>query len=139
MTAGEVIIFRDAEATATSYLLEEFAARDWVAGLTATSAIPNPRPARYLQVIRTGGFIHDMVWDRPQLLIIAASDDEGDAIDILNLVRGLMVAAGIVGEMGEATVSEVNEFSGPANWPDPNSGQPRYRCTFELDLRGSAV
>jgi hypothetical protein len=138
----EIIADADAETTVINYLETLAAALD--TGdvnyqVDVASKVPNPRPARFLQVMRTGGTRRDLVTDRAQILVMASSNDEADAVSLLGWARAHINAAGYAGVMGAATCSDVNEFSGPVNFPDPNSGQYRYRASFEIDLRAESA
>lgn len=134
----EIIIDPDAEAVVVNYLqgiANALPSSDVNYQVKVSTIVPNPRPSRFLQVIRTGGARASLVVDRPQVLVMASSDKEDDAIALLAWARAYVNAAERAGVMGSATCSYVNEYSGPANFPEPNSGQYRYRASFEIDLR----
>lgn len=104
---------------------------------TAHRAVPNPRPTRFLTVYRTGGVRRSQVSDAPHLTVDAWGADEDDAHDLALAARALLHRArGQV--IDGVTVYSVTELAGPAQLPDPDSEQPRYRATYEVHVRGYA-
>ena len=133
----EVIVYPDVEAVVVSYLNAEFVSRSESA--RASTKVPNPRPTKFLRVQRTGG-VGDFVVDRAQLTIEAWANKATDAIALMQLVRGLMHAIDQVTYSGSTyQFYAPQEFSGPANLPDPDSEQERYTETFSVGVRGSAI
>lgn len=136
---AEVIVAPDVETIVIQYLTAEFAARAGYTTTKAYSKIPASRPAKFVRVLRTGG-VFDFVIDRAQITLEAWADKAADAMALMQLTRGLMHA------IDRVTVSGVTyqfydpqEFSGPANLPDPESGQERYTETFSVGVRATAL
>jgi hypothetical protein len=133
----EVIVFPDVEAVVVSYLNTQFAARSETA--RASTKVPAPRPAKFVRVLRTGGS-SSLVEDRAQLTIEAWATTAVAANALMQLTRGLMHA---IDQVTYLTVTyqfyRPQEFSGPANRPDPDSGMERYTETFSVGVRGTAV
>lgn len=98
--------------------------------------IPDPRPATFVRVLRTGGPRRNLVTDQAQVTVEswAASDEE--AHDLAQLARAHLHE--LPGQtVNDALVFRVDEVSGPADLPDPISEQPRYSQTFTVALRGT--
>ena len=133
--ANEVIVFPDAEALIVTYLNAAFPSFTGHTSLKAYGRIPNPRPAEFVRILRTGG-TSSLVVDQVTFVAESWAAKPVDAFNIATRVRGLIKAID--------TVSSVQfykplEFSGPANLPDPESGQERYTQTFSVGVRGSAL
>lgn len=133
----EVIVFPDVEAIVISYLNTEFEALDETA--RASTKVPPTRPAKFVRVLRTGGS-SSLIEDRAQLTVEAWANTAVVANALMQLTRGLIKA------IDQVTVSNVTyqfyrpqEFSGPANRPDPDSGMERYTETFSVGVRGTAL
>lgn len=135
--AAEVIVFPDVESIVISYLNAQFVARSETA--RAGSKVPASRPAKFVRVIRTGG-PRSLIEDRAQLTLEAWATTEVAAMSLMQLTRGLMHAIDQVTYSGTTyQFYRPEEFSGPANRPDPDSGMERYTETFSVGVRGSAV
>lgn len=131
----EVVLFPDATATVIDLLGAALAERDDDAPVLPR--VPDPRPARFVTVRRTGGVSRSIVIDDTQLTVESWGDSDEDAHDLAQLCRGLLHAA--VGTVqGVVVMYRVTEVAGPANLPDPMSDQPRYSQTFLAAMRGSA-
>lgn len=134
---SEVIVFPDVEAIVISYLNAEFAARSETA--RASTKVPKTRPTKFVRVLRTGG-PSEFIMDRAQLTLEAWANKATDAIALMQLARGLMHAIDRVTYNGSTyQFYAPQEFSGPANLPDPDSSQERYTETFSVGVRGTAV
>lgn len=134
---SEVIVFPDVEAIVISYLNAEFAARSETA--RASTKVPKTRPTKFVRVLRTGG-PSEFIMDRAQLTLEAWANKATDAIALMQLTRGLMHAIDRVTYSGSTyQFYAPQEFSGPANLPDPDSSQERYTETFSVGVRGTAV
>lgn len=131
----EVVIFPDAEGLIVDWLPGELADRGRT--VTVSTRVPNPRPAEFVRVLRVGGPQHNLVQDRPTLVIEAWATTESAAASLAELSRALIKStAGTV--IGGVMVYRVDEFGGPANHPDPDSAQARYVVTLSMLLRGTA-
>lgn len=135
--AAEVIVFPDVESIIISYLNAQFVARSETA--RAYSKVPAPRTAKFVRVMRTGG-PSSLIEDRAQLTLEAWGTTEVAALALMQLTRGLMRVIDQVTYSGTTyQFYRPQEFSGPANRPDPDSGMERYTETFSVGVRGYAV
>lgn len=130
------VIFPDASLVLVGHLRAELAAR----GVTAPigTRVPNPRPATFVTVERTGGPRRDVVTDEPQLTVDCWAPTEKAAHDLAQLCRGLthsMRGRSVAG----VAVYRVTEFAGPQLLPDPDSEHPRYTQTLQIAMRGAAA
>lgn len=127
----EVIVFPDAEALVVGYLNDNLT-------YPASTRVDASRPARFCQVIRTGGPRSTMVTDGAQLTFLSWSTDETEAAADAQQVRAFVNA--LPGEQLDGhTVYRVEEFSGPSFDPDPDTGRPRYKHTARIHIRGAAA
>lgn len=115
-----MIVFPDAETVVMG----------WISGTVATS-VPNPRPAEFVRVIRTGGTRQTTATDAAQITIESFAQTETAAERKLAEIR-----ADIFERANGRDARAVEELSGPANLPDPLTGQPRYIQTFIIHLKG---
>lgn len=134
---NELILFPDAEAVLTTWLRAALAERG--VSVPVGTAVPNPRPGRFVRVLRTGGPVADLfLLDNPTVVIEAWASTEAVAADLARLARGLIhKLAGLV--VNGTTVYRVDELAGPGNLPDPTTGMARYTFTVSMLLRGSAA
>lgn len=133
---NETIVFPDATSVTIDYLLDRLA--EHAETIPVVKDIPDPRPARFVRVLRLGGPRRNLVVDQATLAVESWDDDPAGAMDLAQLVRGLLHAAEGVTEDG-TTIYTVDEFSGPAELPDPLSNQPRVTQQFSIGFRGSAL
>ena len=125
------VVFVDAEAILCGYLEDRV-------GVPVQTEVPNPRPASFVRVIRTGGPRLNQVADNPQLTIEGWAATETAAHDLLQLARSHV--HGLAGTVqGDVAIYRVNEFAGPANFPDPETGQARYSFTVQIAMRGRTL
>lgn len=125
-----LVIFPDATALVCDYL------RPLLGGVKVGAAVPNPRPARFVLVRRTGGPRGSYVHDLAQMTVECWATKEADAHDLSQVVRGHLHRLRGTRQAGVAFY-RVTEFAGPASLPDPLSDSPRYTQTFQLALRGA--
>jgi hypothetical protein len=126
------LLYPDAVQVTTSRLRTALVA----AGQTAHvgSQIPNPRPATFVRVSRTGGPKVLRVVDGAQITVDAWAPDGGAAMDLAQLCRKC------IEEMpGTAPVHRVEEIGGPQDFPDPVSDTPRVTFTVQIQMRGQAA
>lgn len=91
-------------------------------GYAAYADAPNPMPASFVTVERTGGGVTDKV-DRPMLAVQAWADGRKAAADLADGLRAdLESMAGTEG-LGAVSVQSIY------NWPDPQSRKARYQLT----------
>lgn len=129
---AETIVFPDAVAKVKAYL-DDVAA---LAGTPIVHAVPNPRPATFVQLTRTGGTSIELVVDRPFVSVDCWAATSPAAMTLAQLVRAHLHAAWGTVVDGTA-VYAVRELAGPAEVPDPDSDQPRVRQTFQIGLRAN--
>lgn len=120
------IIFPDAEETVREYLLP------LMPGVRIATRVPNPRPASWLRIMRTGGPRESRFVDRPQITLEGWGPDENTAGQLLEDARAWLNAAG-------GRIFGVEEIGGPANLPDPTTAQIRYTMTLWVRIRGTAL
>lgn len=133
---AEVILFPDVEGLLADYLRAELGSRPGYTDMSVSTKIPNPRPERFVRVMRTGGSTPSLVVDDATILVEAWANKESDAVALAQLCRGLMRVLDVVSGV---QFYRVDTFSAPANLPDPNSGQVRYTATYAVRVRGAGV
>lgn len=100
-----------------------------------TSKVPNPRPASFVTVFRTGGPRLNLVTDGAQVTIDTWGTTGPATADLAQQVRqALHNFAGTV--VTGIPIYTVTELSGPGVLPDP-SEQDRYRQSFIVATRGN--
>lgn len=131
-----LVVFPDATDVVIFHLADELTA---VFGETAPVGprVPDPRPAKFVRVVRTGGARLNVVADDPQITVESWAERDEDAHDLAQHCRAVLHAMPGTSVDGVA-VYRVAEAAGPANLPDPESAQPRYVQTFTVALRGAA-
>lgn len=134
---SEVILFPDAEAAVIAELSARLEADGDAARVVGTT--PNPRPSRFVRIIRTGGPASSFLVDNAQITLEAWDDDEDAAILLAQKCRAWIWAAERAGELNGIPFYALQEFGGPARLPDPDTGQYRYTLTVAIELRGSAL
>lgn len=136
---SEVIVAPDVETLLIQYLTAELATRSPWTTTKAYAKVPNPRPTGFVRVLRTGG-VRDRFIDTATVAIEAWHNDPIQASALMQLVRGLLHAIDRVTYSGSTyQFYDPQEFSGPANLPDPDSVQERYTETFSVGVRATAV
>lgn len=112
------IIFPDTGAAVIAYLAG-------VAGCPVTRAVPDVRPSTFVTVQRQGGTSRNLVTDEAQLGIECWAQTPEAAHDLAQLVRGHINA--LPGAVASGVrFYRVTELAGPADLPDPLSGQSRF-------------
>lgn len=99
--------------------------------------VPNPRPAEFYRLIRTGGIMPVPVIDRPQLTLEAWASSEARAARMQQVGRGIL--HGLRETDDGLTVYGCSEIAGPADLPDPLSGQFRSTGTYLVSVRVKAT
>lgn len=127
------ILFPDATETVILYLTDIL--DDYGETCPVVKEVPQSRPAKFVQVFRTGGPRHNLVVDGAQLTISCWADTDAEAADLASLVRAALLA--IRSEVvGTVTFYKVDELAGPADLPDPDSQQARMTWSVIAFLRG---
>lgn len=106
---------------------------------TVGTVIPASRPARFTTVRRTGGPTSEfVVTEWAQITVECWGNTPKQAHDLAQFVRSVIRA--MPGQtLTGITVYRVDEFSGPANLPDPESNQARYTWTVSMHVRATIV
>lgn len=100
--------------------------------------VPTPRPAKFVKVIRTGGIRQTLVTDSAQLTFEAWANSPTTAELLAETVRAIVYAMKAT-VVGGVRIANVEELSGPADLPDPDSQQHRYTFSAFIQTRGNAV
>lgn len=130
------VLFPDAVALTIGYLRDELEAHGWDAEVH--SKVPPVRPDEFVLVFRTGGVTVTPVSDGAQLTVEAWAGSGAVAHDLAQMCRALLQQmSGTVVE--GVAVYGVNELSGPADLPDPDSAQARYTFSVVASFRGAAL
>jgi hypothetical protein len=123
------IVFPDVEAMLVGWVPS-------VLPVLCSTRVPNPRPSRWVRIVRTGGPSTMLVVDQAQITVECWNDDivgaSDDARTLRAALRGLQAST-----VGDVQVVRVREWGGPANLPDAHSSQPRYTWTVSIDVRGT--
>lgn len=96
-----------------------------------STRVPNPRPASFTRVTRTGGDQRNLVQSDVQVLVECWGPDEASAFGrarsawaVLWASRGSFLAPGVWVSRAELTE--------PVNFPDPDTASPRYQFVARL-------
>lgn len=95
------------------------------AGFEAHANAPDPRPAAFVTVERTGGGVRDGV-DSAVLAVQCWADRRKAAADMTDSVREALFGLQASGGLGGIRVTHVY------NWPDIDSKMARYQMTVEV-------
>ena len=115
----------DVEAAVVSLL-------DGSTSANVATAVPNPRPTGgYVRVTRAGGGQRNLIQSDSRLLIECWHDDEVSAFDLARRCWALLWAAqdSFISAGVYATRIDSGE---PVNFPDPDTGSPRYQFLSTL-------
>lgn len=132
---SEILVPADAETLFIKYLTASFAAISGFTTLKAYGRVPKPRPAEFVLVTRVGG-TSSLVSDVPTLAVEAWAATAVRAARIAAVTNGLFHA---IDRVNGTQFYEPQEFAGPANLPDPESGQERYTQTLSVGVRKSLI
>lgn len=122
------VIFPDAVEMVIDYLSDAL-------DVPVVHQVPKPRPAEFVTVKRTGGVSSGVV-DAAQLTFECWANSSADAGELAAEVRALVSA--MAGTTVNGTpVYRVEEFSGPQDFPDPESTQQRWTFTAAVHVRGT--
>lgn len=114
----------DAEALVVAFLTP-------LASVHVGTKVPDPRPASFVRVWRTGGAAVNRILDRPFITVQAWAADEVAASELARKCRQALFD----GYTGMPLVRGVVETAGPYSDPDPSTGIPRYSFTHQLSIR----
>lgn len=132
----EVVAFPDVEAVLVGWLTVVLPG--YGVNQTVSTRVPNPRPAQFIRIQRTGGPRQNIVVDGAQVTYECWDDDATQAAATARIVRAVLLAAHNTETPSGAVIYQTEEFSGPALLPDV-SEQPRYSWTVRHHVRGVAL
>lgn len=127
----EVISFPDGEAFLVSFLKGRVAPVKVGTKLPASHTVSDS----FVRVSRTGGPSVDIVTDGGTYLIEGFAATTGAASALTGRSRSYVLAAARLSGL----VRRVVDGGGLAYMPDPDSGQPKYQCLVQLDMRGQTL
>lgn len=131
------LLYPDAVAVTNTYLRAALVAAGQA--VPVVSQVPNPRPAKFVRVSRTGGpEVFTRVMDGAQITVDCWAPDAGAAMNLAQLSRRLIKDMCGTVQSG-VSVHYVSEFGGPQDLPDPVSETPRVTFTVQIQMRGSAA
>lgn len=130
------VAFADSVALTIRHLLDQLPDYGW--DVPVRKNVPNPRPASFVRVIRSGGVSRDVVVDEAMLIIECWASTDEDAADLATVVRALLNAMhGTV--VDDVQCYRVREVSGPADLPDGLSDQVRLTWMVTVETRGTEL
>lgn len=131
------VVFPDAATLAATWLARDLAAQ----GVTIPVGLrlPNPRPNRFISIVRTGGVLETPVTEAAQLSFSCWGPDDVAAGQLAQLARALLYNMVGVDQGGGVMVRHIAEVQGPQYLPFPDTTQPRYLFTLRLSLRGTPL
>lgn len=124
--------FPDAVRTVRAWLLAQSV------GVDVVSEIPNPRPASFVEVDRTGGTARASgVVDFAFITVDSWAPTKPAAMSLAQRTRRLIHAMG--GQTVDGVrVGHIQELAGPAQVPDDDDSlSPRVRQSFQVPLGGA--
>lgn len=127
------IVFPDAEAVVIEHVARKLLGFGW--SVPVVRRIPNPRPATFVRILRTGGTRATLVTEAAQLTVDVWSNEPTFAAELAQLVAAIMRAAPPA-LVGGTPCYLVEDLSTPADLPDPSSNQPRHTFSVLMHLRG---
>jgi hypothetical protein len=136
----QILVYPDVLAEALDFLRPqlEIRADSFADGVTLGSYIPDTLPALpFVWLRRVGGFKTGRATDRARLDVFVYHEDDAQAHDLTQLVRGLLLAWP---DFDSTVAKGASEFSGPGPVQDelwPNAF--RWYFTVEIVLRGHAA
>lgn len=130
------VTFPDVEALLTGALPSLLAARGFT--VPVGTKVPNPRPARFVRLVVTSGNRRNLVAAAPTVTIEGWAQTEAAAWALTEAARCCVesLSGQVVG--GGVTVIRSHDFPPPGNFPDADTGQPRYTTTGAVVVRGAA-
>ena len=133
---GDLIIARNVTAAAVAFLKAELTSRSYTAGVGTKKKAGGPD--LFVKINRTGGTRRDKVTERTQFTIQVEATDEVVASNVADLCHSLMLYAE-ESTVGGVWVRKVEDVSGPQDFPDPDTDEPRYQFTVRWHTRGQSV
>ena len=133
---SDVVAFPDVEAALIGWLADALPV--YGINVPLSTQVPNPRPGRFVRIMRTGGPEHNLVVDGAQVTVECWDVTAPEASATARIVRAVLSAARNVTTPSGDLIYGTAEFAGPAMLPDV-SGQPRYSWTVQVHARGTAL
>ena len=98
-----------------------------------STRVPNPRPASFVRVQRTGGASQNLVQERPVVLVECWAATDTAAWALAAQAWGALSGRGsFVHNAVEMSLANDEAVSSPVNYPDPSTSSARYQFTAEL-------
>lgn len=107
-----------------------------VAPVAVVSRVPDPRPARLVQIRRVGGTQLRPVRDQPRVDVVCWDATDPAATALADTVRRAVHALAGTTLLGPA-VYRVDETLGPTQIDDPLTGAPRVMATYSIAVRAN--
>ncbi|MBO0747280.1 MAG: hypothetical protein J2O47_02950 [Acidimicrobiaceae bacterium] len=130
----ELVFFPDVEAALVATLRP-------ILDVPVVTRVPNPRPPRFVRLIRVGGGRANRITDSPMVTFEAWADPKTGGGDVAAFELARTARAHINGLAGSwaggVWVRRVVDIAGPPSYPDPETGTSRYQMTLQLDVRGT--
>lgn len=92
--------------------------------------VPNPRPAKFIELRRDGGVSPAVILDRPRLTVRCWHEADAEAERLAQITRALIKTL-----PGTGAIRRVVDAGGPNPAPD-ESGAATYFFSVEITLRG---
>lgn len=105
-----------------------------VTPVAVASRVPDPRPARLVQIRRVGGTQLRPVRDQPRVDVICWAEDDPAAWTLAELCRRSIHALAGTVLLGPVCY-RVDETLGPMQIDDPQTGSPRVMATYLPTIR----
>lgn len=137
MSVVPAVVFPDASTLIATWLARDLAARG--TNVPVGLRLPNPRPQRFITIIRTGGVIETPVTEAAQLSFSCWGPDDASAGQLAQLARAVIYAMVGVDQGAGVMVLNLAEVQGPQYLPSPDTYQPRYLFTLRLSFRGTSL
>lgn len=134
---AEVLISPDVESLVVAYLKAALTARGFT--VAVGTKIRSPRPAGFVQVLRLGGVERDRFTDSPLIVVHSWAESDVAASALARTAQALLKAAPDAYLMGGSTIDRYIEVGGVQNNPDPDTANPRYSFSAQLDIRKSVL
>lgn len=121
----------DVEQLLVDYISDGIAATDFSAAHVGTK-IPNPRVDYFVVLYLNGGFNTYPVFFDPNVTIDVWGKVESEAFELASIVDALIVD---VDQVDGNQFYKTDTFSLLLNFPDPETGIPRYRSSYGMHVR----
>lgn len=104
-------------------------------GVPVSTRVPSSRPDRFLLVSRTGGTRSNLGQSRPVILVEAWAKTDGDSWALASDAYNALDALPYQDEpLGTGVYVADCDLADPVNYPDSQSGTPRYQFVATLTV-----